>query len=58
MKSSEFHRLIQRNGWRAIRQVGSHVIYEKNGQQITVPYHGSKEMKKGLVTKLMKEIGL
>ncbi len=58
MKSSEFHRLVQINGWKEIRQAGSHIIYEKNGKQITVPYHGSKEMKKGLVMKLKKEIGL
>lgn len=46
MKSSEFHRFIQINGWREVRQAGSHIIYEKAGRQITVPYHGSKEMKK------------
>ena len=31
MKSSELHRLILKNGWRSIRQAGSHVIYEKDG---------------------------
>ena len=58
MKSSEFHRLVQINGWTAIRQAGSHMIYKKNGKMVTVPYHGSKEMKKGLVLKLKKEMGL
>ncbi len=58
MKSSEFHRLILANGWKEVRQCGSHIIYEKNGKQITVPYHGSKEMKKGLVLKIRKEMGL
>lgn len=47
MKSSEFHRLAQINGWHAIRQVGSHVVYEKKGRRVVVPYHGSKEIKKG-----------
>ena len=58
MKSSEFHRFVQINGWREVRQAGSHIIYEKAGRQITVPYHGSKEMKKGLVLKIKKEMGL
>lgn len=58
MKSSELHRIIKRNGWVAIRQVGSHIIYEKNGIHFTVPDHGSKEMKKGLAQKLIKEMGL
>ena len=34
------------------------MIYKKNGKMVTVPYHGSKEMKKGLVLKLKKEMGL
>ena len=58
MKSSEFHRLIQINGWVEIRQAGIHRIYEKNGKRVAVPYHGSKEMKMGLVMKIKKEMGL
>lgn len=57
MKSSELHRLIKRNGWIPTRQVGSHVIYSKNGRSICVPDHGSKEIKKGLAIKILKEIG-
>lgn len=41
-----------------VRQVGSHVIYTKNGKSFAVPDHGSKEMKKGLAQKLIKEMGL
>lgn len=38
MKSSELHRLILKNGWRSIRQAGSHVIYEKDGKTVSVPF--------------------
>lgn len=58
MKSSEFHRLIIQNGWCPIRQCGSHIIYEKNGLKYPVPNHGSKEMCKGLVMKIKKDMGL
>ncbi len=58
VKSSEFHRLVQLNGWNEVRQAGSHIIYEKNGKKVAVPYHGSKEIGKGLVQKLKKEMGL
>lgn len=58
MKSSEFHRLVQSEGWTKVRQAGSHVIYERNGRKVTVPYHGSAEMPKGLENKLRKEVGL
>lgn len=58
MKSNELHRLIQRNGWVAIRQTGSHVIYEKDGRTYPVPDHGSKEVGKGLELRIRKEMGL
>ncbi len=58
MKSAEFHRLIRQNGWSAIRQTGSHIIYEKDGKKVTVPNHGSKEMKRGLVAAIKKQMGI
>lgn len=58
MKSSEFHRKIRKNGWQFIKAEGSHYIYEKNGRYYPVPFHGAKEMGKGLVNKIVKEMGL
>jgi mRNA interferase HicA len=58
MKSSEFHRKVKRNGWVHIRTDGSHYIYEKNGRTYPVPYHGPKEIGKGLEMKMSKEMGL
>nr|DAS95718.1 MAG TPA: hypothetical protein [Caudoviricetes sp.] len=58
MKSSELHRLILRNGWVAIRQAGSHVIYEKGNKTYPVPYHGSKEIYRPLELKIKREMGL
>ena len=58
MKSSEFRRMILANGWRELRQSGSHIIYEKDGRRVVVPFHGSKEIKTGLVRKLIKEMNL
>lgn len=58
MKSNEFHRKVKRNGWIYIKAEGSHYIYEKEGRKYPVPYHGSKEMGKGLVSKIIKEMQL
>lgn len=59
MKYSELHRLIQKNGWRYIRATGSHYFYEKDGLlSPPVPFHGSKEIGKGLEKKIKKELGL
>lgn len=58
MKSDEFHRLVERNGWTYLRKTGSHVIYKKGSRTYPVPYHGSKEMGTGIVNKISKEMGL
>ncbi|MCL4641094.1 MAG: type II toxin-antitoxin system HicA family toxin [Olivibacter sp.] len=58
MKSSEFHRILKRNGWKHIRTDGSHYIYEKEGRRYPVPFHGSKEMGEGLRKKIIKDLGL
>ncbi|MCL2649494.1 MAG: type II toxin-antitoxin system HicA family toxin [Candidatus Azobacteroides sp.] len=58
MKSSELNKLILKNGWRHLRQSGSHIIYEKEGIVYTATFHGSKEVGKGLEMKIKKEMGL
>lgn len=58
MKSSELHKLILSNGWRIVRQTGSHIVYEKNGVRYPVPFHGSKEVGTGIEKKIKREIGL
>jgi mRNA interferase HicA len=58
MKSSELHKRIRHNGWIMIKAEGSHYIYEKEGRRFPVPYHGSKEVGKGLAQKVIKEMKL
>ncbi len=58
MKSSELHRLIKKKGWIHLRTKGSHYIYEKDGRTYPVPFHGAKEVGKGIENKIKKEMGL
>ena len=58
MKSRALHRQIRMAGWRHIRTKGSHYIYEKGGRRYPLPYHGSKEVGKGLEKKIKKDMGL
>ena len=58
VKSRELHKLIRKNGWELLRVSGSHYIYEKDGQTYPVPYHGTKEMGRGIETKIKKEMNL
>jgi predicted RNA binding protein YcfA (HicA-like mRNA interferase family) len=56
MKYNELFRLLKKDGWIQVRQNGSHVILEHpiKKEQLTVPYHASKEVKKGLLTAILK----
>lgn len=59
MKYDEFHRLVRRNGWVKLRQLGtSHVIYKKGSRTYPVPYHKGKEVGTGLEIKMRKDMGL
>ena len=57
MKYSELFRILTNDGWFIIRQTGSHVIMKHcvKTSQLTVPNHNSKEVKKGLLTALLKQ---
>lgn len=50
--------MITQSGWVFIRASGSHYIYEKDGKRYPVPYHGAKEVGKGIASKIRKEMGL
>jgi len=58
MKSSELHKLVRKNGWKHVRTNGSHYIYQKNSRTYPVPYHGSKEIKKGIELAIKKDMDL
>lgn len=46
-------------GWVEVRNNGtSHHIVEKNGESVSIPVHGNKDLHKGLEQKLVKQLGL
>jgi len=52
--------LLKKDGWFEVRQSGSHVIMRHNEkpEQLTVPFHSGKEVKKGLLNALLKQAGI
>jgi predicted RNA binding protein YcfA (HicA-like mRNA interferase family) len=59
MKYKEFHRLIDRNGWKFSHAEGSHYFYVKNGVlSPPVPYHGAKEIYEPLRRSIARQMGL
>jgi predicted RNA binding protein YcfA (HicA-like mRNA interferase family) len=55
-----FCRILEIHGWTLQRIKGSHHIYGKRGEmnKISVPVHGNKPIKSGLLNYFMKEAGL
>ena len=56
MKSSELLRIMKKDGWFEVRQKGSHIImmHPTKPNVIPIPFHTSKEMKKGTLQAILK----
>jgi predicted RNA binding protein YcfA (HicA-like mRNA interferase family) len=58
MTGQELIRLLEKDGWVLDRIKGSHHIMIKDNKTLSVPVHGSKDLGKGLLNKLLKQGGL
>jgi predicted RNA binding protein YcfA (HicA-like mRNA interferase family) len=60
MKARELVKLVEEVGWVFDRQKGSHMVFEKDGElrPLIIPNHGSKDLNKILVLKILKQAGL
>lgn len=60
ISGKKFAMFLELNGWQLIRVQGSHHIYYKLGEttRISVPIHGNKDLKIGLLRHFMKQAGL
>lgn len=56
ISGKDFARLLEKKDWMLKRTKGSHHIYAKEGNaiRISVPIHGNKPLKVGLLRHLMK----
>jgi predicted RNA binding protein YcfA (HicA-like mRNA interferase family) len=56
----ELAHILERNGWVLLRVKGSHHIYGKKGMnaRISIPVHGNKPLKIGLLRHLLKTAGV
>jgi len=57
MKHSELLRILIKDGWFTQRQSGSHLImrHPTKQNQIVVPFHASQEIKKGTLSRILKD---
>jgi len=58
-KPAEVVRILENMGFCLIRQSGSHAVYRHpNGRWTTVPIHPGKEVAKGTLHKIIKDVGI
>jgi mRNA interferase HicA len=60
MKCDELFKLLKKNGWKKVRQKGSHIILRKEdvNNAIVLPYHRGKEVPTGTASSILKQAGL
>jgi len=60
VSGKELAKVVERHGWELLRIHGSHHIYGKTGSvaRLSIPIHGSKPIKTGLLKHLLKMAGL
>jgi predicted RNA binding protein YcfA (HicA-like mRNA interferase family) len=57
VKFDKLFKILKNDGWFEVRQRGSHVIMQHptKKEQLTIPYHAGKEVKKGLLSAILKQ---
>ncbi|GAB5045972.1 type II toxin-antitoxin system HicA family toxin [Thermodesulfovibrio sp. TK110] len=59
IKPDELIRVIEKLGFKKIRQSGSHaVFFHSDGKWTTVPIHKGKDVAKGTLRKILKDLGI
>jgi predicted RNA binding protein YcfA (HicA-like mRNA interferase family) len=52
-------RVLERLGFRRVRQSGSHAVCQhQDGRWTTVPFHTGKDVAKGTLHSILKDVGL
>jgi predicted RNA binding protein YcfA (HicA-like mRNA interferase family) len=51
-------RALERAGFLVTRQSGSHVHLFRDGRRVTVPVHGSKDLRLGTLRSILRDAGI
>lgn len=59
ISSRKLYRALEKLGFEAIRQKGSHVFYRHpDGRATVVPVHKGENLGKGLITQILRDIDI
>lgn len=56
MTWKELEKMAIKNGWKFVRHGSKHDIYIKNGIALEIERHRSREVRPGIMIKLLKQI--
>lgn len=56
MRPKQILRMLEKSGFRFVRQKGSHRLYKKVNLRVTVPMH-NKDLKPGTLNNILKQAG-
>lgn len=57
LKPRQIIKVLERKGFRFVRQKGSHRLYKKGNLRVTVPYH-NKDLKPGTLKSIMNQAAI
>lgn len=58
-KPEDVIRIIEKLGFKRIRQSGSHAVFRhEDGRWTTVPIHKGKDVARGTLRKILKDVGI
>jgi len=60
LSGKELARVVEQHGWRLLRVRGSHHVYGRAGSpvRLSIPIHGNKPLKTGLLRHLLQQAGV
>ncbi|MFJ8088431.1 type II toxin-antitoxin system HicA family toxin [Lysinibacillus sp. NPDC095746] len=59
LTGKELLKKAKKNGWKEVRQNGSHHIVVKEGfEPVSIPVHSNRELRRGIEQSLLRDLGL
>lgn len=58
MNARELIKKLEADGWIHARTKGSHMMFQKNGMTIPVPFHGARDISTGTLRAILKQAGI
>ena len=56
-KPRQIIKVLEKTGFKFIRQKGSHKLYRKGSNRVTIPYH-NRDLKPGTLKSILKQAGI